>query len=101
MKSIGSLYVDTIKLKHPIKPMFEWGWTQETTSPYRKSKTCLVIWVPFIPRALVIGAWGEPQNETAVFEAINMREISKFGNLPVGTMSKNVSDWYGSEDVND
>jgi len=60
----------------------------------------LVFWVPLIPRAVVFGVWGEPQNETAVFDAINMREISKFGGLPVGTMSKNIGDWYSGEDKN-
>lgn len=93
MKSFGSLYVDTIKLKHPIKPVFEWGWTQETEEPFRKSKTCLVFWVPFIPRALVFGVWGEPQNEDAVFNAIKVREVSKFGNLPVGSKGGDPSAW--------
>jgi len=63
MQSIGSLYVDTIKLKHPIFPMFEWGWSQETEYPFRASKTCLVIWVPFAPRGYAFGIWGNPVDE--------------------------------------
>jgi hypothetical protein len=63
MKSFGSLYVDTIKLKHPVRPMFEWGWSQETEEPYRESATCLVFWVPFVPRGLAIGIWGKPVHE--------------------------------------
>lgn len=63
MKSIGSLYVDTIRLKHPIKPVFEWGWSQETEHPYRKSAVCLVIWIPFVSRGYAIGLWGNPVSE--------------------------------------
>lgn len=63
MKSVGSLYVDTIKLKHPITPVFEWGWSQETEHPYRESKVCLVFWVPFVKRGYAIGVWGNPIDE--------------------------------------
>jgi len=63
MQSFGSLYVDTIKLKHPLAPVFEWGWSQETEHPYRESKVCLVIWVPFVPRGYAIGLWGNPVDE--------------------------------------
>lgn len=67
MKSFGRLYVDTIKLKHPITPMFEWGWSQETEEPFRESATCLVFWVPLLPIALVAGVWGEPISEEAAY----------------------------------
>lgn len=63
MKSLGSLYVDTIRLKHPTTPVFEWGWSQETEHPYRKSSVCLVFWVPFVPRGYAIGLWGNPVSE--------------------------------------
>ena len=63
MKSIGSLYVDTIKLKHPVRPLFEWGWSQETEEPYRESAVCVVFWVPFIPRGYAFGIWGKPVHE--------------------------------------
>jgi hypothetical protein len=63
MKSVGPLYVDTIKLKHPVFPMFEWGWSQETEHPYRESATCIVFWVPFIPRGYAFGIWGKPIEE--------------------------------------
>jgi hypothetical protein len=63
VKSVGSLYVDTIKLKHPITPVFEWGWSQETEHPYRASKVCVVLWVPFIKRGYAIGLWGNPIDE--------------------------------------
>ena len=67
MKSFGSLYVDSIKLKHPIKPLFEWGWSQETEEPYRESKVCLVFWVPLIPRGLAIGLWGKAVPEEQAY----------------------------------
>ena len=63
MKTVGSLYVDTIKLKHPLVPVFEWGWSQETEYPYRESKVCLVFWVPFIKRGYAVGIWGNPIDE--------------------------------------
>lgn len=63
MQSFGRLYVDTIKLKHPVRPVFEWGWSQETEHPYRESSVCLVFWVPFIPRGLAVGLWGKPVAE--------------------------------------
>jgi hypothetical protein len=63
MKSIGPLFVNTIKLKHPIFPMFEWGWSQETEHPYRASEICLVFWVPFVPRGYAFGVWGNPIDE--------------------------------------
>jgi hypothetical protein len=93
MKSIGSLYADTIKLKHPIKPVFEWGWSIETEEPFRESKVCLVFWVPFVPLGLAVGIWGKPQTEEAVYAAIGMREVAKFGNLPIGTKGDDVSEW--------
>jgi len=70
LKSIGSLYVDTIKLKHPTFPMFEWGWSQETDEPYRESAVCLVFWFPFIPRGYAIGLWGKPVSEEAALKKI-------------------------------
>jgi hypothetical protein len=63
MKSFGPLYVDTIKLKHPVKPVFEWGWSQETDYPYRESAVCAVFWIPFVPRGYAIGIWGKPVRE--------------------------------------
>ena len=63
MKSVGSLYVDTIKLKHPVRPVFEWGWSQETEEPYRESAVCIVFWVPFVPRGYALGIWGKPVYE--------------------------------------
>lgn len=63
MKSIGPLYVDTLKLKHPVRPLFEWGWSQETEEPYRESAVCIVFWVPFIPRGYAVGLWGKPVHE--------------------------------------
>lgn len=70
MKSIGPLYVDTIKLKHPITPVFEWGWSQETEYPFRKSAVCLVIWVPFVPRGYAIGLWGDKVDEDEAFTKV-------------------------------
>ena len=67
MQSFGRLYVDTIKLKHPVRPVFEWGWSQETDEPYRESKACLVFWVPFVPRGLAIGIWGKPVTEDQAY----------------------------------
>ena len=63
MQSLGPLYVDTIKLKHPVRPLFEWGWSQETEHPYRESAVCLVFWVPFLPVGVAFGIWGKPVNE--------------------------------------
>jgi hypothetical protein len=91
--SIGPLFVNTIKLHHPIRPVFEWGWTQEIDKPYRKSKTCLVIWIPFVPLALAFGVWGEPQTREDVNKAMGIRDIAQFSDLPVGTMSKDVKEW--------
>jgi hypothetical protein len=63
LKTVGSLYVDSIKLKHPVFPMFEWGWSQETEHPYRASKVCLVFWVPLVNRGYAVGLWGNPIDE--------------------------------------
>lgn len=63
MKSVGPLYVDSIKLKHPVFPLAEWGWSQETSYPYRESKVCAVFWIPFIRRGYAVGLWGEPVRE--------------------------------------
>ena len=84
MLSIGPLFVNTVKLHHPIRPVFEWGWTQEIDKPYRKSKTCL---------ALAFGVWGEPQTREDVNKAMGIRDIAQFSDLPVGTMSKDVKEW--------
>ena len=47
MKSIGPLYVGTLKYYHRhFLPLIEVGTTQETDFPYRKGK-CLVFRVPF------------------------------------------------------
>jgi len=70
LKSIGSLYVDTIKLKHPLTPVFEWGWSQETEEPFRESAVCLVFWVPFINRGYAVGIWGAPVTEEQVYNKI-------------------------------
>lgn len=78
MKSFGSLYVDTIKLKHPVRPLFEWGWSQEIEPPYRESATCLVFWVPFIPVGLAVGIWGKPmREEDALRKVLNSESTSK------------------------
>jgi hypothetical protein len=63
MKSIGPLFVNTIKLKHPVFPMFEWGWSQETEHPYRESSLCIVFWVPFVKLGIAVGLWGNPIDE--------------------------------------
>lgn len=76
MKSIGPLYVDTIKLKHPIRPVFEWGWSQETEHPYRESAVCLVFWVPFIRRGYAIGIWGKSIDEDEALGKV-LRGIDK------------------------
>lgn len=77
MKSFGPLYVDSLKLKHPVWPLFEWGWSQETEEPYRESAACLVFWVPFIPRAYAIGVWGKPlHEEAAISRALKVREMN-------------------------
>ncbi|CAB4128564.1 hypothetical protein UFOVP225_41 [uncultured Caudovirales phage] len=68
MKSVGSLYVDTIKLKHPVRPLFEWGWSQETEEPYRESAVCIVFWVPFAPRGYAFGIWGKPVHEDVALQ---------------------------------
>lgn len=75
MKSFGPLYVDSLKLKHPIRPVFEWGWSQETEEPFRESSICIVFWVPFIPRGYAFGIWGKPvTEETAINKALKVRE---------------------------
>jgi hypothetical protein len=84
MKSVGTLYVDTIKLKHPIFPLAEWGWSQETEHPFRKSKACLVVWVPFVPRGYAVGVWGNPVDEDEAlgklftFSSTEAKEIRKW-----------------------
>lgn len=93
MKSIGSLYVDTVKLKHPLRPVFEWGWSQETEEPFRKSEVCLVFWVPFVPVGLAVGIWGKPQTEEAVYSAMGLREVAKVEGKPVGSVSEKISEW--------
>lgn len=93
MISIGKLYLDTINLKHPLFPVYEHGWTIESEEPFRGSKWCRVIWMPFVPLGLVIGWWGEPKGEEALYEAIGMREVAKVEGKPVGTVSEDVLDW--------
>jgi hypothetical protein len=91
MKSIGPLYVDSIKLKHPVKPLFEWGWSQETSYPYRESKVCAVFWIPFVRRGYALGIWGKPiREEQALSKAV------KFGrnnpnDIPVDDIRKYVT----------
>lgn len=93
MLSVGPLFVNTVKLHHPIRPVFEWGWTQEVDRPYRRSKVCLVFWVPFVPLAIAAGIWGEPQDYEAVTKAMGFREVARFENLPVGTLGEDASEW--------
>ena len=77
MKTLGPLYVDTLKLKHPIRPVFEWGWTQETEYPYRVSAVCIVFWLPFIPRGVAFGVLGKPQTEEdALNRALQLRDLN-------------------------
>jgi hypothetical protein len=77
MKSFGPLYVDSLKLKHKLRPMFEWGWSQETEEPYRQSAACLVFWVPFIPRGYAVGIWGKPMpEEEALNRALQVRQLN-------------------------
>lgn len=88
MKSFGPLYVDTIKLKHPVLPLFEWGWSQETEPPYRASKVCAVFWIPFVPRGYALGIWGDPVREEQA-----LRKAVKFGrnnpnDIPVNDIRK-------------
>ena len=72
MQSFGPLYVDTLKLKHPVFPLFEWGWSQEIEEPFRESAVCLVIWIPFVPLGVAIGIWGKPVTEDqALKKALN------------------------------
>lgn len=76
MQSIGPLYVDSLKLKHPIWPMFELGWSLETEEPFRESAICLVFWVPFVPRGYAVGVWGKPlPEEEAITKALRVREM--------------------------
>jgi hypothetical protein len=86
MKSIGRLYADTLKLKHPTFPLFEWGWSQETEEPYRESAACLVFWVPFIPRGYAVGIWGNPVHEDVALR----KAIKKFDDAPE---AKTIRDW--------
>ena len=77
MKSIGPLYADSLKLNHPIRRLFERGWSQETEEPYRQSRFCLVFWVPFIPRGYAFGVWGAPVDEEQALEnALKVREMN-------------------------
>lgn len=76
MKSLGPLYVDTLKLNHPKWPLIEWGWSLETEEPFRESALCIVFWVPFVPRGYAIGIWGQPlPEEEAITKALRVREI--------------------------
>lgn len=89
MKSIGPLYVDTIKLKHPLTPVFEWGWSQETEEPFRESAVCLVFWMPFIPRGYAIGLWGKPVSEDQAYN-----KVFKPTDEPIGGLNFPKSDYY-------
>lgn len=76
MKSFRKLYVDI--MSYPIfhnKLIVERGWTNETEEPWRKG-TCIVLKPPFVARALVLGIWGEPQDEEeALRQAISSRTL--------------------------
>ena len=63
MNSFGKLYADVIN--YPIyknRLIVEKGWSNETDEPYRKG-TCLVIKLPLLSKAFVLGFWGKPQSE--------------------------------------
>lgn len=86
MRSLGPLYVDTIKLNHPVFPLFEWGWSQEVEEPFRESAICIVFWVPFVPRGYAFGIWGEPlMEEEAVSKALRVREMK--------AATKDIKEW--------
>ncbi len=56
-------------------PVIDRGHTTEIEYPYRSGKS-LVIRIPFSTRAVVIGRWGDQQDEeTALQTAIGWREI--------------------------
>lgn len=63
MLNIGKLYVTGLKYPHrkPL-PVAEIGWTHEIEEPFRKG-SCLVLRLPFTKPALVIGWWGQEQEE--------------------------------------
>ena len=93
MKSIGSLYVGTLKYYHrDIFPILEKGWTQETELPYRKG-ACLVFRFPKTYPGFYIGFWkdsGLPEydEEGASYrlaQAINIRDM--------GLTADEIEDW--------
>jgi hypothetical protein len=92
MKSIGPLYADVIQYYHRrILPIVEKGWTQETNYPYRKSKICLVLRVPFTHPGFVLGVWHkaadvyEDEADAMLAAAIGLRDME----LP----AKEVREW--------
>jgi hypothetical protein len=93
MKSIGKYYLDTIKLKHPLLPIIERGWSVEAEDPYRESAWCWVIWIPFVRRGYAIGKWGKVVGENFLYEKLGVREISRVEGKPVGSSSEDILEW--------
>jgi hypothetical protein len=83
MISLGPLYADVIQYYHRnTLPIIEKGWTQETEFPYRKSKICIVLRLPYTHPGFVLGIWRkadrtiiEEEAEELLAAAIGLRSM--------------------------
>jgi hypothetical protein len=93
MKSIGPLYGDVIQYYHRnLLPVVEKGWTQETQYPYRKSRVCFVLRVPFTKPGFVLGTWVPV--EGYVFEEDADDMLAKALNLRVMELeTEDIREW--------
>ena len=79
MKTLGPLYVSTLKYPHrKLLPVVARGWTQETEHPFRRSRVCLVFRVPFTKPGFVLGVFGstEHSEDVALHRALEARFIT-------------------------
>jgi hypothetical protein len=74
-KEVGRTFVHTMKYPSTDFPLMERGFSQEIDYPFRKGSS-IVVRVPFSTTAVVVGWWGQPQDEDdALHSAIGSRFI--------------------------
>ena len=78
MKTLGPLYVATLKYPHrKFLPIAARGWTQETEHPFRHSRLCCVFRVPFTRPGYVLGVFGNTSynEDEALHKALEARHL--------------------------
>ena len=74
---LGRLFLHRMEYPSRHFPLAELGDTQETTYPFRHARS-LVVRAPFTAKAVVLGWWGDSQDEEqALLRAISLGEKRK------------------------